>query len=187
MSELSAAAQAAAVQALLDKQAIMELVFSYSRGVDRKDFALLRTLYTDDGIDDHGGLYRGSASGYIDWLEQAMQACEITTHSVQNHLIALHGTDRADGEVYVTAYHRLNDGSGGYSELVEGLRYLDHYEKRNGVWQFKQRTLINDWCQMGPAFWDIEHPALQGTPIGKAGADDLSYRVLPHSAFRRRG
>jgi ketosteroid isomerase-like protein len=177
---------AADIQALLDKQAIAELVFGYSRAVDRKDFALLRSLYTDDGFDDHGGLYCGSASGYIDWLEQAMSSCEITTHSVHNHLIALLSADRAEGEVYVTAYHRLHNGSGGYNELIEGLRYLDHYQKNNGRWQFARRTLINDWAQVGPAFWDLNDPALKGTPIGRCNADDPSYRLLAQPLFKRR-
>lgn len=177
--------QAAEIQALLDKQAIAELVFSYSRAVDRKDFALLRSLYTEDGMDDHGGLYCGPANGYVDWLEQAMRSCDITTHSVQNHLIALNDGDTAAGEVYVTAYHRLHDGAGGFNELVEGLRYLDRYRKSAGRWQFVQRTLVNDWAQVGPAFWNLEDPALKGTPIGRCDADDPSYRLLPHAMFKR--
>jgi ketosteroid isomerase-like protein len=180
------APQAADIQVLLDKQAIAELVFNYSRAVDRKDFALLRTLYAEDGYDDHGGLYRGPADGYVEWLQQAMQSCDITTHSVQNHLISVSDAENAEGEVYVTAYHRLHNGEGGFNELVEGLRYLDRYRKTGGRWQFVRRTLINDWAQVGPAFWDIEDPALRGTPVGRCDADDPSYRVLSASAFRRR-
>lgn len=174
------------IQALLDKQAIAELVFSYSRAVDRKDFELLRSLYTEDGCDDHGGLYCGPASGYVDWLEQAMRSCDITTHSVQNHLIALSDENTAEGEVYVTAYHRLHDGEGSFNELIEGLRYLDRYRKSAGRWQFTQRTLINDWAQVGPAFWNLDDPALKGTPIGRSDATDPSYRLLSQPVFVRR-
>jgi len=178
--------QAADIQALIDKQAIAELVFGYSRAVDRKDFELLRSLYTEDGFDDHGGLYCGPAAGYVDWLEQAMASCDITTHSVHNHLIALQSADCAEGEVYVTAYHRLHDGNGGYNELIEGLRYLDRYRKCDGRWLFASRTLINDWAQVGPAFWDINDPALKGTPIGCCNAADPSYRLLSQPLFKRR-
>lgn len=174
------------IKTLLDKQAISELVFNYSRAVDRKDFALLRTLYTDDGFDDHGGLYRGPAVGYVDWLEQAMKNCDITAHSVHNHLIAFAGGDRAEGEVYVTAYHRLHNGEGGFNELVEGLRYLDQYRKHEGRWQFARRTLINDWAQVGPAFWDLNDAALRGTPVGRCDAADPSYQLLAGDIFRRR-
>lgn len=174
------------IQQLLDKQAIAELVFNYSRAVDRKDFALLRTLYAEDGYDDHGGLFRGPANDYVDWLEQAMRNCDITTHSVQNHLIAITGADTAEGEVYVTAYHRLHDGKGSFNDLVEGLRYIDQYRKTDGRWQFVRRTLINDWAQVAPSYWDLEDPALKGTPVGRADPDDLSYAKLSHATFRRR-
>ena len=42
------------LQTLLDKQALAELVYGYCRACDRRDFALVRTLYHDDAIDDHG-------------------------------------------------------------------------------------------------------------------------------------
>lgn len=176
------------LQQLLDKQAIQELVYGYSRAVDRQDFALLRTLYAADGLDDHGGLYCGSASGYVDWLEQTMsKTCDITTHSVSNHLIALTSATTAEGEVYVTAYHRLHGQPGeGFGELIEGLRYIDEYAKHDGRWLFAKRTLVNDWAQVGKAFWDIDNPALQGTPVGRVDGDDPSYRKLGHSSFKRR-
>lgn len=186
---MSTANQADAIQTLLDKQAITELVYGYSRAVDRKDFALLRSLYTADGFDDHGGLYRGPAAGYVDWLEQAMQSCDITTHSVHNHLIAVRDAQHAEGEVYVTAYHRLHNhhenGAGSFNELIEGLRYLDRYQKCDGRWLFASRTLINDWAQVGPAFWDLQAPALKGTPIGRCDAEDPSYRLLKQRLFVR--
>ena len=60
-----------ALQELLDKQAIAELVHNYSRAVDRKDWALLRDLYTKDGIDDHAALFCGPADDFVKWLESA--------------------------------------------------------------------------------------------------------------------
>ena len=79
----------------------------------------------------------------------------------------------------------MSGGADGLAELVQGLRYLDLYEKRNGVWQFARRTLINDWAQIGSAFWDLEHPVMQGTPVGRADINDPSYQWLSHPAFAR--
>jgi hypothetical protein len=42
------------LQTLIDKQALHELVLRYCRACDRRDFALLRSLYHDEAIDDHG-------------------------------------------------------------------------------------------------------------------------------------
>ena len=84
------------VRVLIEKQAIAELVMNYSRAIDRQDFLLLRDLYTEDGIDDHGGMYCGGADGFVAWLKDAMKGVE-TMHQVHNHMIAVQG-DTAEGE-----------------------------------------------------------------------------------------
>ncbi len=144
------------MQALIDKDAIRDLVLSYSRAVDRQDFALLRALYTEDGReDDHSGLYSGTASGYVDWLETMLPRLSITTHAVQNHLIVLDGADQGQGEVYCLAYHRMPVEGGGWQDLVHGNRYFDHYRKdADGAWRFARRAVTVDWKQIGPATWD---------------------------------
>jgi len=162
---------------LLSKQAITELAFAYSRAVDRRDFSLLKSLYTTDGYDDHGGYYCGDIAGYVDWLSQAMDNCEITSHAVHNHSIAFSDDGSAEGEVYVTAYHRMHDGKGGYDEYIGGFRYLDNYREEGGAWRFSRRQLIIDWIRTAPASWDLDHPLLRGNTIGMAGPTDASYTL----------
>ena len=175
-----------ALRALINKQLIAELVLSYSRSVDRQDFSLLRTLYTEDAFDDHGDLYRGNAAGYVDSLEQSMQGCDITSHAVHNHLIALIDEQTAEGEVYVSAYHRIADGKGGLVDYVGGFRYLDQYRLEGDRWLFSRRQLMIDWCKTAPAFWDTNQPWLPGTPMGTTNSDDHSY-TLTHPLFARSG
>jgi len=175
------------LQALLDKDAIRDLVASYSRGVDRQDFALLRTLYSRDAIeDDHGGAYSGSAEGYVDWLESVMGRVQNSVHLVHSHLIALEGPDRAQGEVYVSGHSRLAV-EGGFEDLTHGMRYLDHYAKVDGRWLFARRTVIVDWLQAGPTQWAPERPDTRDAEFGRPGPQDASYRVLKHPFFARRG
>ena len=45
-----------ALQALLDKQQIAELLTRYLRSVDRGDVATLRACYLPGATEDHGGL-----------------------------------------------------------------------------------------------------------------------------------
>ena len=175
------------MQVLIDKDAIRDLVLCYSRGVDRQDFALLRTLYAPDAIEyNHGGHYTGSAEGYIDWLETAMPRLGITTHGVQNHLIAVESENAAQGEVYMTAYHRLPaDEGNGWVDLVHGMRYLDHYAKRDGKWLFARRSVSVDWKQRSPSTWDPSHPEAASLLAGTHDAADPSYRILEHPLFAR--
>ena len=43
------------LQALLDKQAIHDLIHAYCNAADRRDLDKMRALYHEDAIDDHGG------------------------------------------------------------------------------------------------------------------------------------
>lgn len=174
------------VQALLDKDAIRDLVLCYSRAVDRQDFALLRTLYAEDATeDDHNGHYAGPASGYVDWLERVMPRLGITSHQVTNHLIGLESETEAQGEVYMIGYHRLPKQGGGWEDLVHGMRYLDHYRKVAGRWLFARRRVTLDWKQVQPCCWDLDDPARQKSPVGRHDAQDPSYRTLSHPIFGR--
>lgn len=176
------------LQALLDKDAIRDLVAQYSRSVDRQDFKLLRSLYAADAIeDDHGGLYCGPASGYVDWLEHAMVRVENSAHMIHSHLIALENEIRAQGEVYLSGHTRLKLDHGGFEDLTHGMRYLDHYVKKEGRWLFARRTVIVDWLQAGPSQWAPDRPDTKDAQFGAPGSRDPSYRTLKHPFFERRG
>ncbi len=180
-------ANESSLQALIDKDAIRDLVLCYSRGVDRQDFAFLRTLYAEDAIeDDHGGAYSGSAEGYVDWLTSVMGRVRNSSHMVHNHMIVLEGPDRAQGEVYLSGHTRLALEEGGFEDLTHGMRYLDHYAKRDGVWRFARRTVIVDWLDAAPTRWDPTRPDTRDAQFGAPGPADPSYRVLDHPFFRRR-
>ena len=49
-----AAARDPEIQALLDKQAIREVVLRYCRGIDRLDREMVRDCYWPEAIDEHG-------------------------------------------------------------------------------------------------------------------------------------
>ncbi len=175
------------IRSLIDKDGIRDLVLCYSPAVDRQDFAFLRTLYAPGAMeDDHGGGYSGPAEGYVDWLIQVMPRLGITAHGVQNHLIVLTGPDTAEGEVYMTAYHRMPADGGEWTDLVHGMRYLDHYRKWDGRWVFARRTVTLDWKQVGSCCWDPLSPELRKVASGTHDGNDASYRVLEHPLFARR-
>jgi ketosteroid isomerase-like protein len=133
-----------ALQQLLDKEAIRELVLLYSRGVDRKDVALLRDLYTADATDTHGDSFDGPADGYCDFLEKSMPYMRYSGHHVCNHLISVDG-DSGDGEVYALAWHQIPDRNGGWIEDFMCVRYIDNYRRESdGKWRFSQRVVTYD-------------------------------------------
>ena len=124
-----------------DRAEIAELVARYCRGCDRRDFALVRSCYHDDAIDDHGAMFRGGPDDFVAWLPQAMAPWELTIHAISNSVIVVEG-DRAEGEHQVRAWHRTFGPE--RREFIVWGRYLDRYERRGGAWRFIHRSLVFD-------------------------------------------
>jgi hypothetical protein len=161
---------------LLAKDQIRELAMLYSRGVDRKDAELLKTLYTKDGTDDHGKHFNGNADDYIRFLERAFPHMPMSGHFICNHLIAVAG-DSGEGEVYALAYHLIPDGKGGVMKDFMGVRYIDRYRKEGGRWLFASRKVAFDIHTTEPM------PAPTEAPLPPAS--DPSYDVLGMRLFAR--
>ena len=163
----------AALRELLDKQAIRDLVQRYCRAIDRRDFALLRTLYHAEAIDDHGDYFCGPAREFIDRLPGIMAGNRVTSHNVCNMLIETEG-DYAEGEIYTLAYH-LSETDGEATDFLVGGRYLDRYIRDGGAWKFLHRKIVMDWNQLAPSRCDLESFANGATAMGRADAGDPSY------------
>ncbi len=54
---------------LVDRELIRDLVQRYARGVDRRDFELVRSCYHADAIDEHGP-YVGGVDGFVEFLRE---------------------------------------------------------------------------------------------------------------------
>lgn len=168
------------LQTLIDKQALHELVLTYCRACDRRDFVLLRSLYHDDALDDHGSMFRGSADEFLAWLPPVLANFEATVHSITNALFVVKAHS-AQGELYSVAYHRTHPPQA--RDILIGGRYLDHYERRAGVWKFLRRSLALDSCRVAAVDAAAYREFAAGAPPGRTDAEDPSYLAL--SYFRR--
>ena len=146
----------------------------YCRGIDRRDFALVRSLYHDDAIDDHGAMFSGPPDGFVAWLPTAMAPWDLTIHAVTNSVFAVDG-DRAEGEHYVRAWHRTHPPH--RQELIVHGRYLDRYARREGEWKFLHRSLVFDSGEVR----DVDEKALAmlggDAAHGSADRADPSWRL----------
>ena len=138
-----------AVQELLDKQALYELVLRYSRAVDRCDEEMLRSVYHPDAVDEHG-TYTGGPDGFVDYMNAGSWSEERrknkAQHVLTNPLFEVRG-NIAFGECYSWVFQNV-DG-----ELsIKGLaRVVDRYERRDGEWRIAHRRVIPDWMPPGTA------------------------------------
>lgn len=165
-----------ALDTLVAKDAIRELVLLYSRGVDRKDGALLRSLYTKDATDTHGDTFDGKADAYVDFLETAFPHMKYSGHHVCNHMISVKG-EEGEGEVYAIAWHVIPNREGGFLEDTMCVRYIDNYLKEaDGRWRFAKRVVTYDMRTVRPYEPRPETGTLQTEP---------SYHELKSRLFAR--
>jgi len=160
------------MQELLDKQEIYELSCRYVRGLDRMDAELVRSVYHDDGTDDRG-FFSGGKDEFVDLAVSMLGDFQSTQHLLGQVMIDIED-DVAFGEAYFQAFHRVIDNGLEKDFVVRG-RYIDRYEKREGVWKIKHRSMVNDFCSINPATDDwlrSDSKALKGV----RGGEDISYQ-----------
>jgi hypothetical protein len=139
----------AELRALLDKQAITEVLLSYSRAVDRGDEALLRACYHTDATEDHGGSFLGPASDYIEAILPALHGDRLMTHTVTNILIELEGSSSALSECYYLSFARYPAADPPFETLTLA-RAVDRFERRDGTWRIARRQLRWEWNREQP-------------------------------------
>jgi hypothetical protein len=163
---------------LIAKEEIRELGLLYSRGVDRKDPALLRTLYTKDATDTHGDTFDGSADEFVDFLERSFPHMPYSGHHICNHMISVHGNE-GEGEIYAISYHIIPDGQGGWLEDLMCVRYIDRYRKEEDArWRFAKRVVTYDLRNRRP---------IAAPDQSKVVHADPSYIELKSRLFARGG
>jgi len=138
---------AEALQLMLDKMALHELVQNYCRAVDRRDYALLESVYHPDSIDDHSPMFKGSGPEFVRWVPSSVERFELTQHVIVSASFVVDGTI-AEGECFIVAYHLRKQEP--QRETIAHGRYLDRYEKRDGVWRIARRSVIYEKDRIDP-------------------------------------
>ncbi len=132
------------VQALLDKQAIAEVLQGYSRTLDWLDDDGQAGCFWPDAHIDYG-FFTGTAADFIPVVMQIERASQRRWHFLSTPSIALHSPERASVESYGLATGIRQQEDGTWSGGLYGGRYLDEFEKRDGEWRISRRKYIMDW------------------------------------------
>ena len=155
---------------LLSKQEIYDRLCDYMRGQDRLDPVLHRSVFWDDATTDYG-IYKGDADGFVTFAQAALGPHAANQHLIGQVRITLDG-EVGYGEVYFIAFHRLNEAGEDRDLFIAG-RYVDRYERRDGVWKIADRVELVDWSRNDPASAAFLAQAPQ-TLLGARGNADLS-------------
>jgi hypothetical protein len=135
-----------AVQAMLDRHEIHEVLLRYCRACDQVDEALLRSAFHPDATVEYEGLVGGNVHDTIPTLLKMRRRFLLTMHVLSNVSVEVEGHS-AKSESYVMAHHRF-EREGTEYEWVAGGRYLDRHEKRGGQWAIAHRQTLTFWMRV---------------------------------------
>jgi hypothetical protein len=116
----------------------------YARGVDRRDWDMVRGCFHFDATDHHGE-FHGTVDEFITWVSKRHEFVPFSMHYLLNCLIEFQTSDVAFVETYFWAIQRRDatDQAPDTDFEVFG-RYVDRFEKRFGVWRVAQRQVAYD-------------------------------------------
>jgi hypothetical protein len=135
------------LQEISDRQDILDLIHRYARGIDRRDRAMVRSVYHDDGVDDHA-VFCGPVEEFLDWAFAVPHLQTWHQHYLTNHTVELDG-DRAHTETYYLFV--ATDADPTKPLQVVGGRYLDRLERREGRWGIVLRVCLMEWMSESPS------------------------------------
>jgi hypothetical protein len=140
---------AATLADLIDKAAVYDVVSTYAGAMDRREWSLYRSIFTDE-VDIHfpvwtGGLQeRVPAERWVDLVRKALTGFDATHHMIVNRGIKLQG-DRATVDSHMTARHVYAPDE---VEFLGGF-YTHQLVRRKGEWKLSGVMLNITWDE-GP-------------------------------------
>jgi ketosteroid isomerase-like protein len=119
-----------------DRDDIAAVVLCYATGIDRRDWTLFRSIFTEDCELDYGeiGAWKG-ADAVTEFMQQAHALAGHTMHRLTNQVITVDG-DSAQARTYVDALIMLADNSSGVN--AAGF-YDDEFVRTEQGWQIARR------------------------------------------------
>lgn len=146
--------QATLLEQLASRAEITEVVLRYCRGIDRCDEAMLRSCFHPDARHRHGS-FEGTSADFCAHALAIVTQVEFTHHQLGPVSIEL-ADDTAFTETYFTSLHRLGadpspGGGQAHEDRFSGGRYVDRFERRDGVWRIAERHGISEWMRYEPA------------------------------------
>jgi len=122
-----------------DRDEIADVLVRYATGIDRRDWPLFRTVFTDDCELDYGevGSWKG-VDAITEFMQEAHAMAGHTMHRLTNQVITVDG-DTAEARTYVDALIMVGDEGSGVN--ATGF-YDDELVRGDDGWRVARRRFI---------------------------------------------
>jgi len=184
------------VEELIARQKCHDVLNRYCRALDRCDLELMKSVYWDDAVDEHG-IFDGNAQKFAEFIiDEIQDLFEMSMHAICNVDIDVVG-DVAYTESYLISYQRVlatkakltkafgpaylstlgkEEIPGETHDYILGGRYVDRLERRDGEWRIARRTVVMDWNMNVPSSTIWEEGINKHLTIrGERGVSDPVY------------
>lgn len=128
---------------LRDRECIRDVLRRYARGVDRKDWDLVRGAFHPDAFDDHGP-YKGGVDGFLAMVQERHRAISQSIHMVTDSFIEFADEANALVESSYLVYQTVHSEPGACDVEEHDVigRYVDHFRLAEGEWRIQHRTVV---------------------------------------------
>jgi ketosteroid isomerase-like protein len=131
---------------LVDRQQISEVLYRYASTVDGKDYATMRSLFTDDAH----GVYADvadltGADEIITWIDGMTADKSWQHHKVTVYHIDFDGPDEATTLTYHTS-HQTDVGDDSSVQVIVS-RYHDKLRRVGGSWKITEKIMETGWSE----------------------------------------
>ncbi|RUW36315.1 nuclear transport factor 2 family protein [Mesorhizobium sp. M1E.F.Ca.ET.041.01.1.1] len=132
------------LEILTAEREIKNVMHSYVRGCDRKDYDRVRDAYHEDAFDDHGPI-KALKPGLMEWIQNYNKDTHQMMHLISEPYIEWHG-QIASVETYCLLIQQMNSTVGDQENspryCTQAVRYADRFEKHDGKWRIAHRVVI---------------------------------------------
>ncbi|MFD1559523.1 nuclear transport factor 2 family protein [Paraburkholderia silviterrae] len=190
-----------ALQRLIDKDQIRDVMLRYARGVDRRDWELVRCAFFEDCTDDHAD-FKGRRDDFIEWVRERHDSPGLlkSTHFLGNCLVEFASDTIAVVETYFVARLEIAPEASGHRTMLDAKhlespgisrvevfgRYVDRFEKRNDEWRVAQRRTVFDAMQSHLV--EAAGSALNSAwTLGRRDPQDPVFLLLADAGLREAG
>jgi len=161
------------LQALIDRQEILDVMHQYVLGCDRNDQARIEDVYHPEAQDNHGQ-YKGPGKAFAKQVCDGNAERDSMSHHLGQSTINIKG-DSAGAETYYQATIARMEGDVRYLDMMGG-RYVDKFERRDGQWRILDRVCTCEWSMTVRV--ENEWHRDSGFYFGKWDKSDIAYEFL---------
>lgn len=148
------------LETLIAKENIKTQLCLYCKGIDRRDWSLVRSCFGEGHHHKHGP-FEGTLDEFVGFASENMKHVSVSHHSLANFIITVADNGvSARSEVNFTAVHLIKASvtadlgytiKGKDTDWSVAGRYVDDWVLEKGQWLIIKRQAYQDWQRIEPA------------------------------------